>query len=98
MQAKEKLKNNQKRKTKAVQPDVHFSPCMPDTHQIVSNQIWLLQCTIPSSQISACKSNGKHMKKWGEIRWLFSLDKKWIVAASVQTASDVKFMLISTSG
>jgi hypothetical protein len=55
---------------------------MPDTHQIVSNQIWLLQCTIPSSQISACKSNGKHMKKWGEIRWLFSLDKKWLISTS----------------
>jgi len=98
MQGKEKLKNNPKEKQKLCN-QMLVSPCMSGTHQIASNQIWLQQCTIPSSQISACKNNGKHVKKMGEILSVFfSLDKKWILVASVQIASDVEFMLISTSG
>jgi len=92
MQGKEKLKNNPKGKQKLYNQ-------RPDTHQTANNQIWLQQCTIPSSQISTCKNNGKHVKKMGEILSVFfSLDKKWILVASVQIASDVEFMLISTSG
>jgi len=84
MRGKEKLKNNPKGKQKLCNQQ-------PDTHQTASNQIWLQQCKIPSSQISAFKNNDKNVEK-SEMEEIlsvfFSLDKKWILVASVlQTSS-----------
>jgi len=64
MRGKEKLKNNPKGKQKLYNQ-------RPDTHQTANNQIWLQQCTIPSSQISACKNNDKHVEKWEKYYLIF---------------------------